>query len=133
MKKTLTLIFVCFLTLFESCTIPKDSRVLKRITKEWRDSKIVLYAWAVTPFYGVFLTLRNNGKFEHTSSGLMQSFEAGTWINSGDTLKLIYVDSKLNIKWKQNLIIDSQTSTLLFEGDSTLFKMRLKIMSNEIK
>lgn len=133
MTKTLILTFICFLILFESCTIPKDARILKRTTKEWRDSKIVLHAWADTPFSGIFLTLRDNGKFEHTSSGLMQSFEAGTWTNSKDTLRLVYVDSKQNSVSKQNVLIDRQTSTLLFEGDSTPVQMRLRIMSNEIK
>ena len=133
MKKTLTITFICFLTLFESCTISKDARSLKRTTKEWRYSKIILQAWADTPFAGIFLTLRDNGKFEHTSSGLMQSFEAGTWTNSQDTLKLIYVDSKQHMIRRQNVVIDRQTSTLLVEGDSTPVQMRLRIMQNEIK
>ena len=133
MTKTLTITFICFLTLFESCTISKDARSLKRTTKEWRYSKIILQAWADTPFAGIFLTLRDNGKFEHTSSGLMQSFEAGTWTNSQDTLKLIYVDSKQHMIRRQNVVIDRQTSTLLFEGDSSPVQMRLRIMQNEIK
>ena len=133
MKKTLTITFICFLTLFESCTISKDARSLKRTTKEWRYSKIILHAWADTPFAGIFLTLRDNGKFEHTSSGLMQSFEAGTWTNSQDTLKLIYVDSKQHMIRRQNVVIDRQTSTLLVEGDSSPVQMRLRIMQNEIK
>ena len=133
MKKTLTITFICFLTLFESCTISKDARSLKRTTKEWRYSKIILQAWADTPFAGIFLTLRDNGKFEHTSSGLMQSFEAGTWTNSQDTLKLIYVDSKQHMIRRQNVVIDRQTSTLLVEGDSSPVQMRLRIMQNEIK
>jgi hypothetical protein len=119
--------------LFESCTISKDARSLKRTTKEWRYSKIILQAWADTPFAGIFLTLRDNGKFEHTSSGLMQSFEAGTWTNSQDTLKLIYVDSKQHMIRRQNVVIDRQTSTLLVEGDSSPVQMRLRIMQNEIK
>lgn len=133
MTKTLTITFICFLTLFESCTISKDARSLKRTTKEWRYSKIILQAWADTPFAGIFLTLRDNGKFEHTSSGLMQSFEAGTWTNSQDTLKLIYVDSKQHMIRRQNVVIDRQTSTLLVEGDSSPVQMRLRIMQNEIK
>ena len=133
MTKTLTLSFVCLLILFESCTVTKDARILKRTTKEWRDSEIVLDAWADTPFSGIFLTLRNNGKFEHTSSGLIKSFEAGTWTNSQDTIRLVYVDSKQNATRNQKVLIDRQTSTLIFEGDSTPVQMRLRILKNGIK
>ena len=133
MTMTPALRIVCLLTLLESCTVPKDAGILKRTTKEWRESKTVLHAWFDTPFSGIFLTLRENGKFDHTSSGLMQSFEAGTWTNLQDTLTLVYVDSKLNPIKKQRVVIDSQTSTLIFEGDSTLVQMRYRIMQNEIE
>lgn len=132
MKKS-TLVLVLWLILLHSCTIPKDSRVLKRTTKEWRESKVVLHAWADTPFSGIFLTLRTNGKFEHTSSGLIKSFDAGTWTNLKDTIILVYVDSKQNLVRKQKMTIDRQTSTLLFDRDSTSVQMRMRIMRNEIK
>lgn len=115
-----------------SCTTPKDARTLKRATKEWRQSPIVMHAWADTPLSGVFLTLRENKKFEHTSSGLVQSFEAGTWTNSHDTIRLVYLDSKQSTIRNQNVIIDRQTSTLIFEGDSTPVRMRLRIMTNKL-
>lgn len=133
MKITLKLTIICILTLLESCIISKDARILKKTTKEWRNSKIVLHAWADNPLSGVFLTLRENGKFEQTSSGLVQSFEAGTWINSQDTLKLVYLDSRQNLVRKQSVLIDRQKSTLLFERDSTAVQMRLKIMQGGIK
>ena len=133
MTKTLTLTFVLLLILIESCTTPKDARILKRTTKEWRDSEVVLHAWADNPFSGIFLTLRNNGKFEHISSGLIKSFEAGTWTNSQDTIRLVYVDSQQNSIRNQKVKIDKQTSTLIFEGDSTPVQMRLRIMKNEMK
>lgn len=131
--KTSALSLALLLILPGACTIPKDARILKRTTKEWRESKIVLDAWADTPLSGVFLTLRRNGKFEHTSSGLMKSFEAGRWTTIQDTIILVYVDSKLNTTRNQKVTIDRQTSTLLFEGDSTPVQMRLRIMRNEIK
>jgi len=133
MTKKLKLTFIYLLILFESCTVPLDARILKRTTKEWRDSKIVLYGWSDTPFSGIFLTLRNNGKFEHTSSGLIQSFEAGTWTNSQDTIRLAYIGRKQNSIRNQKVTIDRQTSTLVFEGDSTPVQMRLRIMTNEIR
>jgi hypothetical protein len=125
-------IFLLLCVLIDSCTTPKDARILKRTTKEWRESKIVLHAWADTPFSGIFLTLRNNGKFEHIASGLIQSFEAGTWTNSHDTIRLVYLDSKQSTKWNQNVLIDRQTSTLVFEGDSTPVQMRLRIRTNNL-
>jgi hypothetical protein len=33
-----------------TCTLPKEARVLKKTTKEWRTSPIVLAAYADTPF-----------------------------------------------------------------------------------
>jgi len=130
--KTASIMYVFLCILINSCITPKDARVLKRTTKEWRESKIVLEAWADTPFSGIFLTLRENGKFEHTSSGLVGSFHAGRWANSRDTIRLEYLDSKQNILRNENVTIDKQTSTLLFEGDSTPVQMRLRIMINEI-
>jgi hypothetical protein len=130
--KILTPIFILLCVLINSCTIPKDARTLKRTTKEWRESPIVMDAWADTPFYGIFLTLRENKKFEHTTSGLMGSFEAGTWTNSQDTIRLLYLDSKQNTVRNQNVIIDRQTSTLIFEGDSASVQMRLRIMTNKL-
>lgn len=130
--KILIPIFILLYTLINSCTIPKDARVLKRTTTDWRDSPIVLDAWADTPLSGIFLTLRENKKFERTSSGLIQSFEAGIWMNSRDTIKLVYIDSKQNTKRNQNVLIDRKTSTLIFEGDSTPVQMRLRIMINKL-
>lgn len=128
-----SLVFVSLFILLQACTLPKDARVLKRATKEWRDSDTVLRAWADSPFSGVFLTLRDNGKFEHASSGLIRSYEAGTWTNMQDTIRLVYLDSRRQEIKKQTMIIDRQTSTLMCEGDSTPVQMRLKIIKNEMK
>lgn len=124
---TLGLIFI-----MNSCTIPKDARILKRTTKEWRESTILMNAWEDTPYSGIFLTLRENKKFEHTSSGLIQSFEAGTWTTSHDTIRLTYLDSKQNAVRTQNVLIDKKNSTLIFEGDSTPVQMRLRILTNKL-
>jgi len=124
------LVFFCIL--LHSCTIPREARTVKKSTKEWRESTIVFHAYADSPFSGLFLTLRENGKFEHTSSGLIKSFEAGTWIFSENTINLIYLDSKQNIIRNQNVTIDKQSNTLIFEGDSTPVQMRMRIMKNEI-
>lgn len=130
--KSSIVILIVLLILLDSCTIPKDARILKRETKEWRKSQIVLHAWVDTPLSGIFFTLRENGKFEYTSSGLIKSFEAGSWTNYKDTIKLVYVDSKQNIIKNKNVIIDRQTSTLAFENDSTPVQFRLRIMTNKI-
>jgi hypothetical protein len=131
--KILSPIFILLCVLLNSCTIPKEARTLKRTTKEWRESPTVMHAWADTPFSGIFLTLRDNGKFEHTSSGLLQSFEAGTWTNSQDTIRLVYLDNKQSAIRNEKVRIDRPTSTLIFEGDSTPVQMRLRIVSNKIK
>lgn len=92
----------------------------------------MLHAYADTPFSGIFLTLRDNGKFEHTSSGLLKSFEAGTWTNYQDTIRLIYLDNKQSSIKNQIIIIERETSTLIFEGDSTPVLMRLRIITNKL-
>lgn len=124
------LVFFCIL--LHSCTIPRDARTLKNTTKEWRESTIVFHAYADSPFSGLFLTLRENGKFEHTSSGVIKSFEAGTWTFSQDTIHLVYLDYNLHEINIQNVIIDRKTVTLNFEGDSIPVQMRMRIMKNEI-
>jgi hypothetical protein len=115
-----------------SCTTPKEARILKKTTKQWRESSVVLDAYADTPFSGIFLTLRDNGKFEHTSSGLIKSFEAGTWTKTKDTLQLTYLDSKQNSLRRQNVVIDKQTSTLIFEGHPAPTPLRLKLRANKL-
>ncbi len=71
-----------------------------------------------TPFAGVFLTLRTNGKFEHTSSGIFKSFDAGTWTRSQDTLRLTYVNSKLEPVNVMRVFIDKSIYQLIFLDDS---------------
>lgn len=115
-----------------SCITPKDARVLKKNTKEWRDAPAVLEAYSDSPFSASFLTLRKNNKFERVSSGIIQSFHAGSWTINQDTIKLSYVDSKHTIVEKQYVLIDRKTSTLIFEGDSIPEYMRLKIMLNDL-
>ncbi len=92
----------------------------------------MMHAWADTPLNGIFLTLRENKKFEFTSSGLIQGFEAGTWTNAHDTIRLAYLDSKQNVVRNQYVLIDRTSSTLISEGDSTPVRMRLRIMTNKL-
>ena|SRR5437879_11529876 len=124
--------FLIFIIGLCSCTIPKEARVQRRTTKSWRQSSVVLNAYADTPFAGIFLTLRENGKFEHTSSGVLKSFVAGAWTNSRDTICLSYMDSKQNINLKKKVIVDRKTSTLIFEGDDSPVHMRLRVRLNKL-
>jgi hypothetical protein len=130
--KIITSFFLLALAAMNSCAIPNEARVLMKTTKEWRDSPVELDAYADTPFSGTFLRLRRNGKFEHTSSGLLRSFEAGTWSISNDTLRLVYFDSDRNVIRKQNVLIEKATSTLIFEGDVTPAQLRLRIIAGNL-
>lgn len=129
MTKTTILILICLLGI-TSCIIPKESRILKKNTKDWRISSIVLEGYADSPLSGTFLTLRENGKFEHTSSGLIKSFKAGNWTNNQDTITLSYVDEKQTLTNVQKVIIDKQT--LIFDGNETPVQMRMKIIVNKL-
>ena len=111
------------------CIIGKDSRVLKRTTKEWRQSPTVIEGYLDTPFAGVFLTLRKNGKFEHTSSGIFKGFDAGTWTRSQDTVRLTYVNSKLEPVKVVQAAIDRGTSQLIFELPQS--RMRISFLDQE--
>ncbi len=104
-----------------SCIIGKDSRALKRTTKEWRQSPAVIDGYFDTPFAGVFLTLRKNGKFEHTSSGMFKGFDAGTWTRNQDTLRLTYVNSKLEPVKVVQVIIDRSTNRLIYLPQAKIF------------
>lgn len=130
MLKQIKYLFI--LLLIQSCIISKEERFLKNSTKEWRKSEIVLQAWLDTPFSGVFLTLRENGKFEHTSSGLWQFFEAGSWNFSNDTLKLDYENNQQLPINKKFLLFDRTSSSLKFEGDSTIHNVIFRIVKNSI-
>jgi|GEM_PF-1442245 len=130
-KEQIFLALLCLMGMV-SCIIPKEARILKRETKDWRESSVVLEAYADSPLSSSFLKLRENGKFEHTSSGLLKYFEAGTWINNQDSLILSYLDNKQSLTREQKVKIDRQKSTLIFEGDTTRVQMRLRIMVNKI-
>ncbi|MFT6746487.1 MAG: hypothetical protein ACJAZ2_000828 [Glaciecola sp.] len=131
MKKVI-LILLCSVAM-ASCIIPKEARQLKKDTKEWRESLVLLHAYADSPFSGAVLTLRENGKLEHTSSGLLKSFSAGEWTNKQDTVELSYLDNNHNVTHLRKVFIDKKTSTLKFDRDSTSVFFRLRIMTNQLK
>ncbi|MGL4598209.1 MAG: hypothetical protein ACRCYO_11795 [Bacteroidia bacterium] len=134
MKKAIRIIGICFAVFFQTCIIPKEARILKKTTKDWRESALVLHAYADTPLSGIFLTLRENGKFEYTSSGLFQSFEAGTWNKNADTISLRYFTTKeqAQVEKTKRLVIDRNTSTLAVEGENLPAYMRLRILVNKL-
>ena len=115
-----------------SCTIPKEARLLKKTTEDWRKSPVVLEAYADSPLSGRFLTLRDNGKFEHTSSGLLRSFQAGIWTSNQDTINLSYIDNNQKETNMQKVYIDKKASRLIFEGDTTPAMFRLRILINNL-
>ena len=128
----LKILFLCSVLGLFSCTIPKESRQLKNTTKHWRESPIVLSSWADSPFSGSFLTLRENGKFEHHSDGMIRSFSAGNWTQNQDTIALVYVDISQKTIKKQLVYVDKETSTLVFVGIATPVFMRLRILTNQL-
>jgi hypothetical protein len=125
-------IVVVLAVLMHSCIIPKDARILKRTTKTWRESPVVFHAYADTPFSGIFLILRENGKFEYTSSGLVGSFEAGNWTMNQDTIALTYLNGAQIITHQQNVFFDRFNSNLVFEGGAPPELMRWRIMQNRL-
>jgi hypothetical protein len=131
-KPKLLVFLIIFSGLIYSCITPKDARVLKRTTESWRDSPEVFHAYADTPFSGIFLVLRDNGKFEYTSSGMIASFQAGAWTINQDTIHLSFVNSQQVTIDKQNVFFDRANSKLIFEGDSTSVLTRWRIMLNKL-
>ena len=111
MNIRLILVFIWLFGMF-SCTIPKEARLLKKTTEDWRKSPVVLEAYADSPLSGRFLTLRDNGKFEHTSSGLLRSFQAGIWTSNQDTINLSYIDNnQKETNWFQANCISGYSPT----------------------
>jgi len=115
-----------------ACITPKEARILKKNTKDWRESPVVFKGYSDSPLAATFLILRENKKFEYTSSGMVQSFEAGTWTNNQDTINLSYVDQTQKVKRTQEFYIDRKTSTLIFEGDTSPVYMRLRVVVNDL-
>ncbi len=132
MKTAIRMTGICLVVFFQTCIMPKEARLLKRETKAWRQSTVVLHAYTDTPLSGIFLTLRENGKFEHTSSGLFQSFEAGAWNRNADTINLNYFKTKEQTYKTTRFTIDRNTSTLLGDGDQQPVYMRLRILVNKL-
>jgi hypothetical protein len=128
-----SIVLSSILVLVSSCIIGKDARILKKTTEEWRESPLALSGYMDTPMAGVFLYLRENGKFEHTSefSGF-RSFSAGNWTINGDTIQLTYFDSMQNITEQENVLLDREKSQLFFLNDSTPFPMRCTFLSNKL-
>jgi hypothetical protein len=132
MRKTFRT-FSLITIIFHSCIISKTERALKKTAKTWQNSPIVLDAYLDTPMSGLFFKLRENGKFEHTSSGVFRSFQAGNWTRSQDTIKLEYQNNNIDSIKHRYVVIDRKTSTLLFEGDSVQVYFRYRIMMNMLK
>lgn len=122
-------LFFFFIAVFMvACTVPKESRTLKRATKELRNSPVVLEGYLDTPFAGVFLILRENGTFEHTTSGLLRTFQAGNWNRTGDSISLSYLDIKKEVMETRMVIVDQKSSSLVFAGDTTTRPLRYRIV-----
>lgn len=134
MKPSYTLFFILIFTMVISgCITPKEARQLKRNTEAWRESPVVLQGYLDSPLTANFLILRENKKFEYTSSGMFKTFEAGTWTNTRDTIHLYYVNSTMqHIMQTQKVFIDRKTSTLIFDNDTLPVPMRFRIVINEI-
>ena len=132
MKSTTLLFFILSTAGISACTVPKESRQLKKSTQAWRESPVLLQGYLDTPFAATFLVLRENKKFEHTSSGMVKTFEAGTWSNNNDSIHLYYMGNDQQVKDTQTVIIDRKTSTLLFEKDTAITPMRMRIMLNNL-
>ncbi len=132
--KTNPIVFIMLIGFFimSACTLTKEARQLKKTTADWRISSAVLEAYSDSPFAGTFLTLRKNKKFEHTSSGMLKSFEAGSWNSNQDTITLYYINTEQEIKLTRKVYIDRNSSTLIFEGDTLPIPMRLRILSSEL-
>jgi hypothetical protein len=131
-KNNLISFFSMTALLLSSCTIPKEARIFKHETTDWRNSPTVLHAWLDTPLSGIFLTLRKNGTFDHTSSGPFQSFEAGTWMCTNDTLFLRCMSSKDEFLRNEIMVIDRKSSTLTSTVDTSSFPNTLKILTNQL-
>ena len=133
MKPNPMVFFVSILLIgINSCITPKEARQLKKSTKDWRESPAILSAYADSPLAGTFLTLRENKKFEHTSSGMFRTFEAGTWTCKNDTINLYYVDNTIQFNKTQRVFINRKTSTLIFENDTAFTPIRFRIMINTL-
>jgi hypothetical protein len=130
--KLSSFIIICTAFLAVACTVSKEGRVLKKTTKDWRESSSVFEAYADSPFAGSFLTLRKNKTFENTSSGMIKSFSAGLWTINQDTIHLSYLDSDGNLIREQNVILHRETSTLIFEGNDTPVPMRYRIRLDKL-
>lgn len=130
LKQILLLLLCAFGT--TSCILSKESRVLRKNTQDWRAAQVVLEGYSDAPLSGTFLTLRDNGKFEHESSGIFRSFEAGNWTIQQDTITLLYVDADEALAGEKRAVLDRTTSTLVFEGQETYYPLRIRILVNRL-
>lgn len=130
LKQILLLLLCAFGT--TSCILSKESRVLRKNTQDWRAAQVVLEGYSDAPLSGTFLTLRDNGKFEHESSGIFRSFEAGNWTIQQDTITLLYVDADEALAGEKRAVLDRTTSTLVFEGQETYYPFRIRILVNRL-
>lgn len=129
--KQILLLLLCALGA-TSCILSKESRVLRKNTQDWRASQVIFEGYSDAPLSGTFLTLRDNGKFEHESSGIFRSFEAGNWTIQQDTITLFYVDTDQTQVSEQRAILDRSTSTLVFEEQEVQFPFRMRIVVNRL-
>jgi hypothetical protein len=123
--------FLSLAILAVACTVPKDARMLKRTTREWRESPVLLSGYSDSPLGSTMLTLRENATFERTSSIFgMNLYEAGVWAMRQDTIILSFVDGKLQQTKTEGVYLNREKYRLFFNGDTSGFGMR--VMMNKL-
>lgn len=67
-------------TVVTACTVPREGRTLKKLTKDWRKSPVFFEGYQEdSPFGSTALTLYDNKKFSFTSNfSFLTSYAAGS-------------------------------------------------------
>lgn len=110
-------ILICLV--YSSC-LSKQDRNTKKEARNWRSSKVVLWAYHDTPLYGSTIILRDNRKFEHSTSGFFKSFETGNWSISNDSLILNYLNFNSEQEDQIILIFTNNDGYLTHHGASPI-------------
>jgi len=125
MKVQFSLLAWISLVTLASCTMPRDGRKLRKITKDWRRSPVFMKGYTDSPLGSTLLTLYENKKFDLSSSGLFTiQFEAGWWEEKQDTITLSFVNSHRE-KTSTRIAILKKDVHSIYLYDTDTIRMRL--------
>lgn len=129
MKSSLLVILLSILlAAFQSCTVPKEARIKKRLDKKQIQKETFLYAYGDGVFGSTTIELHDDHSFVENSFGFCVCFyKWGKWTQNGEEFILTY-ENPNEVPGIRTLKIDKEKGSVLMSSeDGHSISLRLMI------